>query len=77
LKEEIDGKVAAVKTALSGSDLDEINRTAQDLSQAMQRVGEAVYGQEGAAPPPGAEGEAPGEPGPGDEGTVEGEFREV
>jgi molecular chaperone DnaK len=77
LKEEIDGKVAAVKTALSGSDLDEINRTAQDLSLAMQKVGEAVYGQEGAAPPPGTEEEAAGEPGPGDEGTVEGEFREV
>jgi len=82
LKEEVDGKIAAVKSALSGSDVEQVNRTAQELSEALQKVGAAVYEQAGATPPPGGEeagAEEPGaeEPGKGDEGTVEGEFREV
>jgi len=77
LREEIEGKISAVRTALSGSDVDEVNKTAQVLSEAMQKVGQAVYGQQDTPPPPGGE-EGPAEgPGPGDEGTVEGEFREV
>jgi molecular chaperone DnaK len=77
LKGEVDSKVAAVKSALSGSDIEEVKRASQELSDVMQKVGAAVYQQAGAPPPPG--GEAPGEeePGKGDEGTVEGEFREV
>ncbi len=82
LKEELDGKIAAVKSALSGSDVEQVNRTAQELSEALQKVGAAVYEQAGATPPPGGEeagAEEPGaeEPGKSDEGTVEGEFREV
>jgi molecular chaperone DnaK len=79
LKEEIESKISEVKTALSGSDIDQINRTAQELSEAMQKLGAAVYGQaeEGAPPPPDEEQAGTGESGPGDEGTVEGEFREV
>ncbi|MCJ7521419.1 MAG: molecular chaperone DnaK [Dehalococcoidia bacterium] len=82
LKEELDGKIAAVKSALSGSDVEQVNRSAQELSEALQKVGAAVYEQAGATPPPGEEeagAEEPGaeEPGKGDEGTVEGEFREV
>ncbi len=77
LKEEIDGKIAAVKSALSGSDIEQLNRAAQELSEAMQKVGAAVYGQTDAPPPPGDEGAAAEEPGKSDEGTVEGEFREV
>jgi len=79
LKEELEGKIAAVKTALSGSDTEQVNRAAQELSETMQKVGAAVYGQagEGAPPPPGGEQAGTGESGAGDEGTVEGEFREV
>jgi molecular chaperone DnaK len=82
LKEELDGKIAAVKSALSGSDVEQVNRSAQELSEALQKVGAAVYEQAGATPPPGGEeagAEEPGaeEPGKSDEGTVEGEFREV
>ena len=83
LKEEVDGKIAAVKSALSGSDIEQVKRASQELSEALQKVGAAVYQQAGAPPPPpGGEepgGEEPGgeEPGKGDEGTVEGEFREV
>jgi molecular chaperone DnaK len=77
LKQDIEGKIAAVRSALSGADVDEVNRTAQALSEAMQKVGQAVYGQQGTPPPPeGGEGPA-GESDQGGEGTVEGEFREV
>jgi molecular chaperone DnaK len=77
LKEEIEGKVEAVKTALSGSDIEQLNRAAQELSEAMQKLGAAVYGQEGAPPPEEADEASAEEPGKGEEGTVEGEFREV
>jgi hypothetical protein len=73
--------------ALSGSDVEQVNRSAQELSEALQKVGAAVYEQAGATPPPSGEeagaeepgAEEPGaeEPGKSDEGTVEGEFREV
>jgi len=78
LKGDVDSKIAAVRSALSGSDIEEVKRASQELSDAMQKVGAAVYQQAGAPPPPPG-GEAPGEeePGKGDEGTVEGEFREV
>ena len=82
LNQELEGKVAAVRSALQSNDIEAIRRTTQELSEAMQKVGAAVYGQqpppEGEAPPSGEappEGEAP--PGKEDEGTVEGEFREV
>ena len=74
LRNEVKGKVAAVRSALSGSDVSYLKSTAQELSEALQKVGASVYQQK--APPPG--GEAPAEPpGEGGEGTVEGEFREV
>ncbi len=75
LKDEVNGKVAAVRSALqSNAPIDQVRSAMQDLSLAMQRVGEAVYGAPGAAgaaPSQGAEG------GGAEEGTVEGEFREV
>jgi molecular chaperone DnaK len=70
LKQEVEGKVAAVRAALSGSDINQIMRSTQELSEAMQKVGAAVYQQAGPQPPP-------EEPGKKEEGTVEGEFREV
>ncbi|TET51371.1 MAG: molecular chaperone DnaK, partial [Dehalococcoidia bacterium] len=76
VKQEIDTKIAGVKSALQGQDIESIRSAVQELSQAMQKVGASVYQQPG-QPPPGEEG--PGEKGPaeGEEGTVEGEFREV
>jgi molecular chaperone DnaK len=85
LNQEIEGKIAAVRSALQGTDIDSIRRASQELSDAMQRLGSAIYGQQ-QQPPPGGEApgetpdEAPGETPPDkgkDEGTVEGEFREV
>ena len=88
LNKEVEEKVAAVRSALQGSDIEATRKATQELSEIMQKVGAAVYQQE--APPeqqPPTGGEAPPEgeaaeggetpPGKEDEGTVEGEFREV
>ncbi|MBE9477939.1 MAG: molecular chaperone DnaK [Chloroflexi bacterium] len=81
LNQEVEGRIAAVRSALQGSDIEAIRQATQELNSAMQKIGAAIYQQQPPPPPPGAEppppgGEAP--PGKGeDEGTVEGEFREV
>ncbi len=84
LKQELEGKISAVRSALQGTDASYMRRAAEDLSSTMQKIGSAVYGHAGAPPPPGGEagGEAGGQgqqppPGGSEEGTVEGEFREV
>ena len=79
LRSEVDSKIAAVKSALQGGDIQQLKRTTQELSDTMQKVGAAVYQQAGAGagappPPPPHGGEGPGKK---DDGTVEGEFREV
>ncbi|MBT7080689.1 MAG: molecular chaperone DnaK [Chloroflexi bacterium] len=78
VKTEIEGKIAAVRSALESSDLELMKSTTLELNEAIQKIGSAVYGQDGqgAAPPPEGE-EAPAGEEPKDEGTVEGEFREV
>ncbi len=81
LKTEVEGKVAAVRSALEDNDSARIESTLQELQEAVQRVGTAVYSQQateatpGDEPPTGedvadTEDDAP-------EDTVEGEFREV
>jgi len=79
LNQEVESKVAAVRSALQGQDIEAIRRASQELTDAMQKVGAAVYQQQ--PPPPGGEQPPPpgGEGGEGGEGegTVEGEFREV
>jgi molecular chaperone DnaK len=77
LKSEVEGKVAAVRSQLQSGDADGIRSATEALSEAMQRIGQAVYGAQGAPAGPGPEPEVePGHDG-AEEGTVEGEFREV
>ena len=83
LKTEVEGKVAALRSALQNNDVARIEATVNELQESLQKVGQAVYSQSGAAaeaapddatPPP------PGSDGPGstdDDDTVEGKFREV
>ncbi|MBE9505415.1 MAG: molecular chaperone DnaK [Chloroflexi bacterium] len=73
VKQEIESKTAAVRSALAGQDVAAIKSAMQELSDAVQKAGAAVYGQQGQ---PGAEGPPAGEQG-ADDGTVEGDFREV
>ena len=80
MRQEVEGKIAAVRSALQGQDTDQLRRTSEELSESLQKVGSTVYQQ--ADPSSGESGspEEEGEPQPpseGDEGAVEGEFREV
>ena len=71
----VEGKIAALKTAIANNNVAEMQTAMTALNDSMQRLGQAVYGQQTAGAPPDA-----GEPGGdgGDAGdTVEGEFREV
>ena len=79
LKSEVEGKIAAVRTALGGQDSAAIRRTTQELGESLQKIGAAAYQQGGGPGGPGGPQGGEGEPEkPEDkEGTVEGEFREV
>jgi len=73
-KSEVEGKVAAVRSALQGQDVGRIRSTTQELNESLQKIGATMYEQQQASQsPPGDQGGQE----PADEGTVEGEFREV
>jgi molecular chaperone DnaK len=72
VKQEIETKTATLRESLKGQNTAAIQSAMQELSDAVQKVGSAVYGEHGGEAP-GAGGEQPGT----DDGTVEGEFREV
>ena len=76
VRQEVEGKIAAVRSALQGKDMVSLRRSSEELAQSLQKIGAAVYGQQAgeSAQGPGAQEPPPGKP---DEGTVEGEFREV
>jgi molecular chaperone DnaK len=74
LKTEVEGKIAAVRTALQGTDNSAVKAAADELNISMQKIGEAVYSAGG---PDGAAPEGGPSDGGAEEGTVEGEFREV
>jgi len=77
LKEEVDGKIAILKTALANENAVEIQTAMNDLNESMQRMGEAVYGQTDAPGNVEPEVEIPPDGDEPGEDTVEGEFREV
>jgi molecular chaperone DnaK len=84
LYSEVEGKVAAVRSAVQANDLQTMKSATQALNEAMQKIGQAVYQQQQPPqpPPPGDQGQSGGQqppppPGGGGQGTVEGEFREV
>ncbi|HAS05172.1 MAG TPA: molecular chaperone DnaK [Dehalococcoidia bacterium] len=77
-KKEIEDKIGVLRTALQGSDVEDIKTKSQELSELMQKAGASVYGQQGGQAEPDAQSaETEEEPKKDDEGTVEGEFREV
>jgi molecular chaperone DnaK len=78
VRQEVEGKVAAVRSALQSGDTTQISSASQELSAAMQKVGQAVYQATG-TPPPEGDGaqEGPSGEAPPEGGTIEGEFREV
>ena len=77
VRSDVEGKIAALKSAMQGPDTSAIRRASEELQRALTRIGESIYGAAGA----GVGGQGPqGPQGPTQqppEGTVEGEFREV
>ena len=76
LKAEAEGKLEALRTAIAANNVPQMQTAMNELNEALQRVGQAVYSQQ---PPPtggAAGGSGPGTAAPPDD-TVEGEFREV
>ena len=88
LKADAEAKLAALRTAIAANNVPQMQTAMNELNDALQRVGQAVYSQAQQPPPGGAAGGADGGPGSGAGGasadagsaaddTVEGEFREV
>src|SRR5262249_3631077 len=73
LRSEVADQIKAVREALLGSDVTRVRSAADELERTLQRLGQEVYSQPGAAGDGGAPGAAPS----GEPGTVEGEYREV
>jgi molecular chaperone DnaK len=74
VKSELEGKIAACRSALQGQDIGRVQATVQDLSAVLQKVGASMYEQPGSPPP----GEGDSGPPPDDEGdVVDGEFSEA
>ena len=76
LRTELEEKIRAVRDALSQNDVSRIQLASDDLERSMQRVGQEIYSQPGAAGSNGATGST-NNAGPEEPGTVEGEYREV
>jgi molecular chaperone DnaK len=84
LNTEVEGKIAAVRSAVQANDVQTMKSATEALNEAMQKIGAAVYKQQPPPPPPGGQqppppppGDQGGQGGQGGQGTVEGEFREV
>jgi molecular chaperone DnaK len=77
VRSDVEGKIAALKSAMQGTDTSAMRRASEELQRALTHIGESIYGEAGA----GVGGQGAGGPqGPTQqppEGTVEGEFREV
>jgi molecular chaperone DnaK len=73
VRSEVEEKVKAVREALSSNDNARLRGLTDELESAMQRIGQDVYSQNGAAAEAGSQSQAS----ESDSGTVEGEYREV
>ncbi len=73
LRSEVEGKVAAVRSAMQSNNTGQIRSATRELGEALQKIGTAAYQQAGQQP--GAQG--PGGGAESKDGTVEGEYREV
>ncbi|MCE2463535.1 MAG: molecular chaperone DnaK [Dehalococcoidia bacterium] len=80
LKQDVESKIAALRSAIQQNDVAQMQACMNDLNTALQSLGQAVYSQTEAGPQAGPTPDDPGE-GPQDdnrpEGTVEGEYREI
>ena len=64
LNTEVEGKIAAVRSAVQANDLQAMKSATQALNEAMQKIGQAVYQQQQPPPPPGGQQPPPPPPPP-------------
>ena len=85
LKTEVEGKVAALRSALQANNTQGTQTALEELDAALQKIGQHVYAKEqppgggpdqGPPPPSGDGSQGPGGSGKGGD-TVEGQYREV
>jgi molecular chaperone DnaK len=78
VRSDVEGKIAALKSAMQGTDMSAMRRTSEELQRSLSRIGESIYGAPAGAGVSGEGTQGPqGPTQPPPEGTVEGEFREV
>jgi molecular chaperone DnaK len=77
LRSEIEGKIKDVRDAISANNVTRMQTSTNDLEQAMQRIGQEVYGQSGAAGSNGRPSSGSNVDSGEGSGFVEGEYREV
>ena len=78
LKEEVEGKLATLRSAIQANSIPSMQSAMQDLNTSLQKLGEAVYAQTASDAPPSEETGSDGaEQKEGPEDTVEGEFRQA
>lgn len=81
IKQEVEDRTAAVRSAMQGAGADGLKQATEELSAVLQKVGTTVYQQAGSTPPPGGDGDGHGDGAGGEasaeEGTGEGEFRQA
>jgi len=81
VRDDVNSKVTALRSALQGKDLPAIQKASDELARALQAIGSAMYGSGtpgGPQPPPGGttgSGEGPQGPGAGSGDVVDGEFK--
>jgi molecular chaperone DnaK len=74
LRSDVESKIKALNDIIESGDVGMLRQRTDDLSQALQQVGAAMY-QGGAAAPPPPDGEPPSSE--SDEDVIEGEFSEA
>jgi molecular chaperone DnaK len=77
LRSDVEAKIEALKKNLEGDDVGTIRRRADELGQALQQLGAAMYEAAGPSTPPPSGEPSAGEPAEGDEDVIEGEFSET
>jgi molecular chaperone DnaK len=76
VKSEVEGKMEALKAVSKGSDVSELRRTMDEFNEALQKVGQHIYQEAGAASGAGT-GQASGDKKKGQDDVVDADYREV
>ncbi|HKW07333.1 MAG TPA: molecular chaperone DnaK, partial [Candidatus Dormibacteraeota bacterium] len=78
VKSEVNTKLEALKSAAKGSDTKDLQQKMDDFNESLQKIGQHIYQQQGAAAPAGGPADGSGEGSEKKEGdVVDADYREV